>query len=99
MLCSVRWLPFVKPSLGDPRLAINESLSGVISDSWTNGREPSSRRNLQPSCCPPAPKLDLIRTTPFGIERQAHEKSVASEGDCLAHGPLRKRLCCRSPII
>src|SRR5579862_2251720 len=53
--CYVLWLPFVKPSVGDPRLAINESISLVISDSWTNNSEPSSRRNLQPSRCPPAP--------------------------------------------
>jgi hypothetical protein len=47
--------PCANPSVGDPRLAISDSTSGVISDSPTNRSVPSSSMNLQPSRCPPAP--------------------------------------------
>ena len=47
--------PCRSPSVGDPRLAISVSISDVISDSLTNRSDSSSRRNLHPSRCPPAP--------------------------------------------
>jgi hypothetical protein len=84
--------PCVNPSVGDPRLAISVSISDVISDSLTNRSDPSSRSNLQPSRCPPAPNSISYARNRFGANGrlmmfQGSIRLVASRSPLRAAAP------------